>query len=113
MTRTWTLVCHTRAATNAAGVVDDVDVGRFTTDIWGMDATVRWRPLRQTMYRNFLGRSRVDMEPARPARRATAGVRVLRSLGTTSSRGAGSPERDTTGPTARLMSSTTAATRCS
>ncbi len=49
-------VSYTRGH-NAAGVVDDVDVGRFTTDIWGMDATVRWRPLRQTMYRTFLGRS--------------------------------------------------------
>jgi hypothetical protein len=42
---------------NAAGVVDDLDAGRFTTDLWGIDATVRWRPLRQTAYRTFLGRS--------------------------------------------------------
>jgi hypothetical protein len=42
---------------NAAGVVDDVDVGRYRTALWGVDATVRWRPLRQTSYRTFLGRS--------------------------------------------------------
>jgi hypothetical protein len=42
---------------NASGVIDDVDVGRFSTSLWGVDATLRWRPLRQTMYRTFLGRS--------------------------------------------------------
>jgi hypothetical protein len=42
---------------NASGVVDDVDRGDFGTSLWGVDATFRWRPLRQTMYRTFLGRS--------------------------------------------------------
>jgi hypothetical protein len=42
---------------NGSGVIDDVDVGRFTTDLWAADATVRWRPLRQTAYRSFVGRS--------------------------------------------------------
>jgi hypothetical protein len=42
---------------NASGVVDDLDVGRFKTDLWGIDATVRWRPLQQATYRSFLGRS--------------------------------------------------------
>lgn len=42
---------------NAAGVIDDVEVGRFTTDLWGADATVRWRPLRRAIYRSFIGRS--------------------------------------------------------
>jgi hypothetical protein len=42
---------------NTAGVIDDVDVGRFATDLWAVDATVRWRPLRQTTYHSFLGRS--------------------------------------------------------
>ena len=42
---------------NASGVTDGVDIGRFTTDLWAIDATVRWRPLRQTDYRSFLGRS--------------------------------------------------------
>ena len=42
---------------NAAGVVGDVDAGRFTTDLWGVDATVRWRPLQQAIYHSFLGRS--------------------------------------------------------
>lgn len=39
------------------GVVDGVDVGRFVTDLWGVDATVRWRPLQRAIYRSFLGRS--------------------------------------------------------
>jgi hypothetical protein len=42
---------------NASGVTDGVDLGRFTTDLRAVDATVRWRPLRQTDYRSFLGRS--------------------------------------------------------
>ena len=42
---------------NAAGVVDGIDAGRFSTSLWGVDATLRWRPLRQTSYRTFLGRS--------------------------------------------------------
>ena len=44
---------------NAAGIVDDVDVGRFVTDLWGVDATVRWRPLQRAIYSSFLGRSEV------------------------------------------------------
>ena len=42
---------------NAAGVVGDEDIGRFVTDLWGVDATVRWRPLQRAIYRSFLGRS--------------------------------------------------------
>jgi hypothetical protein len=42
---------------NATGVVDEVDVGRFVTDVWGVDATLRWRPLQRSIYRSFLGRS--------------------------------------------------------
>ena len=42
---------------NAAGVMDEVDSGRFTTDLWGVDATVRWRPLQRAIYHSFLGRS--------------------------------------------------------
>ena len=42
---------------NATGVMDGVDVGRFTTDIWGVDATVRWRPLQRSIYKSFVGRS--------------------------------------------------------
>jgi hypothetical protein len=44
---------------NASGIVDDVDVGRFMTDLFGVDATVRWRPLRRSIYRSFVGRSEV------------------------------------------------------
>lgn len=42
---------------NAAGVIGDVDAGRFQTDLWGVDATVRWRPLQRAIYHSFLGRS--------------------------------------------------------
>jgi hypothetical protein len=42
---------------NGSGVIEDLDVGRFTTDLWGVDATVRWRPLQRAIYRSFLGRS--------------------------------------------------------
>jgi hypothetical protein len=44
---------------NDAGVLDDLDVGRFVTDLWGIDATVRWRPLQRAIYHSFLGRSEV------------------------------------------------------
>jgi hypothetical protein len=42
---------------NATGVVDDVDVGRFTTRLFGVDGTVRWKPLRRSIYRSFIGRT--------------------------------------------------------
>ena len=42
---------------NADGYVGGVDVGRFTTDLFGVDATVRWRPLRRAIYRSVVGRA--------------------------------------------------------
>lgn len=42
---------------NGSGVVDDVDLGRFTTDLFGVDATYRWRPLRRSIYHSFVGRT--------------------------------------------------------
>jgi hypothetical protein len=44
---------------NAAGVVDDVDLGRYTTNLFGIDATVRWRPLQRSIYHSFVGRSEI------------------------------------------------------
>ncbi len=44
---------------NASGVVAGTDVGRFATTLYGVDATVRWRPLRRSIYRSFVGRSEV------------------------------------------------------
>ena len=44
---------------NALGVVDGVDIGRFTTDLYGVDATYRWRPLARSIYHSFIGRSEV------------------------------------------------------
>ena len=31
---------------------------------------IRWRPLQRSIYHSFIGRTEVDLEPARPARRA-------------------------------------------
>ena len=42
---------------NATGIVGDVDFGRFVTDLWGVDATLRWRPLQRSIYNSFTGRS--------------------------------------------------------
>jgi hypothetical protein len=42
---------------NDSGVVNDTDVGRFTTNLGGVDATIRWRPLQRAIYHSFLGRS--------------------------------------------------------
>ena len=42
---------------NASGLVGGVDLGRFTTQVYGVDATLRWRPLQRSIYRSFLGRS--------------------------------------------------------
>jgi hypothetical protein len=42
---------------NAAGLVDDVDVGRFTTQLFGVDATFRWRPLTRAIYHQFVART--------------------------------------------------------
>jgi hypothetical protein len=44
---------------NDAGIVRDVDVGRFTTNLLGVDATLRWRPLTRAIYHQFVGRSEV------------------------------------------------------
>jgi hypothetical protein len=43
---------------NASGVdPEGIDIGRFTTRLYGVDATVRWKPLQRAIYRSFLGRS--------------------------------------------------------
>jgi len=42
---------------NAAGIVDDVDVGRFTTQLFGANATFRWRPLTRAIYHQFVART--------------------------------------------------------
>ena len=42
---------------NPAGIIRDVDIGRFTTKLFGGDVTVRWRPLRRAIYHQFVGRS--------------------------------------------------------
>jgi hypothetical protein len=44
---------------NTAGIVDDVVVDDFQTELFGFDATVRWRPLRRAIYHSFVGRSEV------------------------------------------------------
>jgi hypothetical protein len=42
---------------NPAGIVRDVDIGRFTTQLFGGDVTLRWRPLTRAIYHQFVGRS--------------------------------------------------------
>jgi hypothetical protein len=42
---------------NPSGIENGIDIGRFSTGVWGVDATVRWRPLQRSIYRSFLGRS--------------------------------------------------------
>jgi hypothetical protein len=44
---------------NNAGIVGGQDVGRFTTSLFGVDATLRWRPLQRSIYHSFIGRSEV------------------------------------------------------
>jgi hypothetical protein len=44
---------------NASGVVDGSDLGRFITQLAGIDATLRWRPLQRSIYHSFVGRSEV------------------------------------------------------
>jgi hypothetical protein len=40
---------------NGAGV-PGVDLGRYATSLTGIDATLRWRPLRRSIYHSFVGR---------------------------------------------------------
>ena len=44
---------------NPSGIVGNVDLGRFTTQLWGIDATLRWKPLQRSIYRSFIARSEV------------------------------------------------------
>ncbi len=42
---------------NASGVPQNID--NLTTQLFGVDATVRWKPLRRSIYHSFVGRSEV------------------------------------------------------
>jgi hypothetical protein len=42
---------------NDSAVGDDDLFGAFTTSLYGIDATLRWRPLRRSIYNSFVGRS--------------------------------------------------------
>ena len=42
---------------NPSGLIDGTDFGRFKTRLFGVDGTVRWKPLRRSIYRSFLGRT--------------------------------------------------------
>jgi hypothetical protein len=41
----------------SGALVNDPDPSQFTTTLFGVDATLRWRPLRRSIYRSFVGRS--------------------------------------------------------
>ena len=63
----------------------------LTTRVIGIDATVRYRPLRRAIYRRFLGRTELFWSRRGEAAGDRAGVRHVWQRRTTSSRGAGSP----------------------
>jgi hypothetical protein len=44
---------------NPAGLINGIDIGRFTTKLFGVDATLRWRPLTRAIYHQFVGRSEI------------------------------------------------------
>jgi hypothetical protein len=44
---------------NPAGIVDGVDAGRFKTDLYGIDATLRWKPLARSIYHSFVARTEI------------------------------------------------------
>jgi len=44
---------------NPSGIVGDADLGRFTTRLFGIDATLRWKPLQRSIYHSFIARSEI------------------------------------------------------
>lgn len=42
---------------NDSGRIAGIDPTRFTTHLFGVDATLRWRPLQRAIYHSFIGRS--------------------------------------------------------
>ena len=42
---------------NFAGIVDGLDRGRFTTTLYGIDGTFKWKPLSRAIYHSFTGRT--------------------------------------------------------
>src|SRR5262245_30489860 len=42
---------------NTAGQLDNENPGQFVTNLYGLDATIRWRPLQRSIYRSFVGRT--------------------------------------------------------
>ena len=84
-----------------SGVVNGVDMGRFTTDLFGVDATVRWRPLQRAIYHSFIGRT----EAVWSRREQFGGTQtrdgLLSCRATISSDDGGSRDCDSIVPTAR------------
>ena len=63
-----------RTATIPQASSDGVDLGRFTTKLFGVDATLRWRPLTRAIYHQFVGRSEVIWSHRRTGRRPAASM---------------------------------------
>jgi hypothetical protein len=63
---------------NPSGVVAGTDLGRFTTNLYGVDATVRWRPLQRSIYHSFIARSEIiwSRRDQPDGRQAAAGLYV-------------------------------------
>jgi hypothetical protein len=75
---------------NASGVVDGTDVGRFTTRLFGVDATCTVASAPAFDLSLLHRTDRMDLEPAAAATRSSGGRWVCMRPATTSSRGAGS-----------------------
>jgi len=59
---------------NNSAVVDGVDLGRFTTRLFGADATLRWRPLQRSIYHSFIARTEVVWSRRQQSDGVQAGV---------------------------------------
>jgi hypothetical protein len=87
---------------NPAGLVNGADLGRFTTRLYGVDATLRWRPLARSIYHSFVGRTEVIWSRRDQFDGLQSGMGPM-SPATTSSPGAGSRASGTTGRTTPTM----------
>ena len=71
-----------------------------TTRLLGVDATLRWKPLRRSIYTHFLARGELTWSRAEERGRSLERVRRLRLTSSTSSPAAGPPACATTAPSA-------------
>jgi hypothetical protein len=70
---------------------NQIDPGTLTTQLWGLDATYRWKPLQRSIYHSFVGRTEWIWSGASAERSRAAWACMPRA--TISSGAAGSPVR--------------------